>query len=224
MAPPATIGDRSNNVSLKTNQNPYELVSPTWSTANSAASLAGASRADQLTEPQDNATTGEYRIVPQPGSYLLLTPILRGAASAIARGEVLTINLWTWRQKTVRAVPTSTTDSNYAASIVQWTPRLIGRWTCSFNGTGSAGNNTLGVSGGNVLATDIYCSNFVVVTGYDKSGDYANLWYTIQPSADDGSAAILMADGLGGSLLTVEGRTTTNGTAFNFEHSWLSGA
>ena len=197
---------------LVTPTRPFELVNPlAWPTANNLASLAARTRADQIAEPTYTAATGEMPFAPE-SSAALFKIVLRGAASAIARGEVLTANLWEWRQ--IPGIP--------GTSVGSWSPNLVGRWTFTFNSTGDAAKNTLGVAGSAVLATDIYCSNIAVVATYDRRGDMTTRWSILQPAADDGSPAMLLVDGLGSSRFTWEGRTTTNGTAFNFLAAWLS--
>lgn len=212
---PQSVSATAGHVALVTPTTPYTLVSgvSTWYSANSAASLAGASRADIIGPPPSNATTGEYVFDPE-GSVAFFKPIIRGAASAISRGNVVTANLWEWS-------PLSRPGSGLP--LHQWTPTLIGRFTLTFNGSGVAGNNTLGVALGDVLATDLYCSFIAVVATYDRRGDYALRWKLLQPSVDDGSPAVLMVDGLGANKLSWEGRTTTNGDMFNFAVRYTTG-
>lgn len=184
---------------------------PTWYSANNAANLIARTRPDQIAEPTNNSTTGEYVFEPE-GSVLLTKFLIRGAGGAISRGNTITAQLWEWsltgRQDGVRFT---------------WTPTLVGRWTILFNGTGVAGNNTVGVAGTDILDTDLYASNIVVVATYDRRGDYALRWKILQPAADDGSPAILMVDGLGSNKFSWEGRTTTNGDMFQFTNRWTSG-
>lgn len=218
MAPPATLGDRSGSCAVKTNQYPYKLAWPVWSTANNEASLTARTRPDQLTEPQTNTTTGEYVIDPDPGSYMLVKPLIS------TTGHVLTYNIWAWFQGTTRADPTTNPPvaaTDAAAEIIQWHPELIGRWTCAFNGGAVA--DKVGVANGIVLNTHIYCSLQTVVATYDRSASYTNLWKVIQPAADDGSPSILLFDMMGAVKISFEGRTTTNGDSFNFWHRTLSG-
>lgn len=189
---------------------PWSLLgkAATWYSANDLASLTARTRADQIAEPTDNATNGEY-VFDADGSIGFYKFIIRGAASAISRGNVVTANLWEWSQ--VQRV-----GANDAfEQVASWSPTLVGRWTLTFNSTGSAGNNTLGVAGSPVLATDLYCSNIVVVATYDRRQDYALRWKILQPAADDGSPAVLMVDGMGSTKFSWEMRTTTNGDMCN---------
>lgn len=185
----------------------YELVSPNgWYSANNAASLTGVSRDDQTTEPADSASLGEYAFDPK-GSVGLFKFVIRGDAGAIARGHVFTANLWEWSQVAPQAGSTG--------QLMSWTPTLVGRWTLTFNGTGSAANNTVGANGAAVLATDLYCSNIVVVATFDRRGDYALRWKIMQPAVEDGSPAVLLVDGLGSTRFSWEGRSTTAGDAWH---------
>lgn len=197
---------------------PTQLISPTrpwqllgtpatWYSANSAASLTARTRADQINEPTDNATTGEYCFDPD-GSIGLFKFLIRGAAAAISRGNVVTANLWEWSQVT-------RPGDDVFSPIVSWSPTLVGRWTLTFNSTGSAANNTLGVANSVVLATDLYCSFVAVVGTYDRRNDYALRWKILQPAVEDGSPAVLMVDGLGANRMSWEMRTTTNGDMCN---------
>lgn len=194
MAPPQRV---------ETPQRPFQLVTDVWSTANNPASLTARSRPDQLTEPTESNSTGEYAF-DADCSMTLIQPILRGAAT-----HVLTFNLWRWRQLIDKS-----------GNTMAWHPWLVGRWTATFAGAGTA---TVGVAGGPVLAsTDIYCSNLVVVATYDRRGDYTKLWQILQPAVDDGSPAELLVDTVGGCRYTIEGRTTTNSEGFNFAVAGVS--
>ncbi len=211
MAAPVPQSIAAPPAELVTSTRAFRPISETWPTANNAASLAARTRADQMTEPTLSAATGELPFQPE-SSMAAFKVVIRGAAAAISRGNVLTANLWEW----------SPLHSPVSSAKVGWTPTLIGRWTFTFNGTGSADNNTLGCAGGVVLATDLYCSLIEVVATYDRRGDMLTRWGVVQPAVEDGSPAVLVVDGLGSGLYTWEGRTTTNGDAFQFLARWFS--
>lgn len=192
-----------------TPSNQWRLPWPgaTWYSANGAGSLSSASRADQLTPPAVNATTGEY-IYDTEQTMVKVRPVLRGAAT-----HVVTFNVWLWNQGPYQ-------DGNMAvAPFDVWSPWLLGRFTATFAGAGTATN---GVTNGAVIGTDIYCSNLAVVATYDRRGDYTKLWQIIQPAADDGSPAMLLFDAMGAAKVSFEGRTTTNSETFNFAVAGLT--
>lgn len=211
MAPPPRVGIAAQAVcTTVTPSGAFRIPTPdaTWSSANSAASLTTASRDDQLAQPSTNLTTGEYLYYPE-ATVSLIRPVLRGGAA----GHTVTFNVWYWWQ-----IYQDGSNTPYG-----WSPWLAGRFLATFKG---AGTETNGFTAGPVIATDIYASLLSVVATYDRRGGttdgYTGLWKFLQPAVDDGSPAMLMLDNMGAPLITLEGRTTTNGELFNFAVSGLT--
>lgn len=208
--PPILVGVDAPISSVVTPSTNFRLPQPnaTWSTANAAASLASASRADQLSPPAFSTSTGEH-VYDVERTMCLVRPVLRGVAT-----HVMTFNVWLWWQGPYQLGNASLT------SIEPWTPWLLGRFTATFAG---AGTSTVGVAGGAVVASgDLYCSNLAVVATYDRRGDYSGLWKILQPAVDDGSPAMLMFDTLGAAKVSLEGRTTTAAESFHFSVAGLT--